>query len=144
MKKLLIVESPAKIKTISKFLGKDFRIMSTVGHIIDLPQNRLGITMDGTIDIEYVVIKDKEKIIEDIVKAAKSADEIYLAPDPDREGEIIAWHVEQSNLKAIKKKKSDIHRITFNEITKGQLKSHRSSIASGYAKSCSPTSTPCS
>jgi DNA topoisomerase-1 len=117
MKKLLIVESPAKIKTISKFLGKDFKIMSTLGHIKDLPQKAMGVTINGTITIEYDVIEGKDKLIADIVKAAKSANEIYLAPDPDREGEIIAWHVEQEVLKAIKDKKR-IHRITFNEITK--------------------------
>ena len=95
MKKLLIVESPAKIKTIGKFLGKDFKIMSTMGHVKDLPENRIGVTMDGSIDIEYVILENKEKTIADICKAASTSDEIYLAPDPDREGEIIAWHVDQ-------------------------------------------------
>lgn len=120
MKKLLIVESPAKIKTIKKFLGNDFIIMSTVGHIKDLPKKELGITIkpnDG-IDIDYVVIEDKQKVIDDIAKAAAKADEIFLAPDPDREGEIIAWHVEQEIAKVVKKNKGKIHRITFNEITK--------------------------
>lgn len=117
MKKLIIVESPSKIKTISSFLGKSFKILSTLGHIKDLPSKKMGVTMDGGIDIEYTVIEDKDKLIADIVKAAKDAEEIYLAPDPDREGEIIAWHVEQEIKKAIKKK-SNIHRISFNEITK--------------------------
>ena len=122
MKKLLIVESPAKIKTIKKFLGPDFTIMSTVGHIKDLPKKKIGITMHNTgknkdIDIEYVVVEDKEKLISDLNKAAARADEIYLAPDPDREGEIIAWHVEQE-FKNVVKNKAIIHRITFNEITK--------------------------
>jgi DNA topoisomerase I len=116
MKKLLIVESPAKIKTINKFLGKDFKIMSTVGHIKDLPQKKLGITMNGSIELEYVPIEDKDKVIAEINKAAKQASEIYLAPDPDREGEIIAWHVEQEIRDAVKGKVA-IHRITFNEIT---------------------------
>ncbi|HZW61857.1 MAG TPA: type I DNA topoisomerase [Candidatus Babeliales bacterium] len=120
MKKLLIVESPAKIKTISKFLGKDFKIMSTVGHIMDLPKNKLGITMDGSIDLEYVVIDDKEKVIADICKEASKSDEIYLAPDPDREGEIIAFHIGQQIAKVVKKKEK-IHRITFNEITKSAI-----------------------
>ena len=117
MKKLLIVESPAKIKTISKFLGNDFKIMSTMGHIKDLPPKKLGVTINGSIDIEYVAIENKDKTIADICKAASVADEIYLAPDPDREGEIIAWHVEQE-IKKVLKKKAQIHRIAFNEITK--------------------------
>lgn len=116
MKKLLIVESPAKIKTISKFLGKDFKIMSTMGHIKDLPTKKTGVTINGSIEIDYVPIENKDKTIAEICKAASAADEIYLAPDPDREGEIIAWHVEQEVKKVAKKAK--IHRITFNEITK--------------------------
>ncbi len=117
MKKLLIVESPAKIKTIAKFLGKDFKIMSTVGHIKDLPTKKLGVTINGTITIDYVVIENKDKIIADICKEAQKSDEIYLAPDPDREGEIIAWHIEQE-IKKVVKDKAKIYRITFNEITK--------------------------
>ncbi|MEX0849724.1 MAG: type I DNA topoisomerase [Candidatus Dependentiae bacterium] len=118
MKKLLIVESPAKIKTISKFLGSDFKIMSTVGHIMDLPSKKLGVTLnDDTIELEYVPLDRKERVIADICKAAATAQEIYLAPDPDREGEIIAWHIGQEIEKLIKDK-SRIHRITFNEITK--------------------------
>ncbi len=121
MKKLLIVESPAKIKTISKFLGHDFRIMSTLGHVKDLPSERLGITMNGTIDLEYVILEKKDKLLADIRKAAALADEIYLAPDPDREGEIIAWHVNQEIVKSAPKK-SKIHRISFNEITSEAVK----------------------
>jgi DNA topoisomerase I len=119
MKKLLIVESPAKIKTIAKFLGKEFSIMSTVGHIKDLPKKTLGITMGNTIELEYVTIDKKDKTIKDLVKEAKSCDEIYLAPDPDREGEIIAWHAEQEILKVAKPEQ--IHRISFNEITKSAI-----------------------
>lgn len=120
MKKLLIVESPAKIKTISKFLGKDFTVLSTMGHIKDLPSNRLGVTMEPTITLEYVVLDKKDKVIADIRKQAKSADEILLAPDPDREGEIIAYHVAQELLSIIKDP-AKIRRITFNEITKPAL-----------------------
>ncbi|KKP29317.1 MAG: topoisomerase protein [candidate division TM6 bacterium GW2011_GWF2_30_66] len=116
-KKLLIVESPAKIKTISKFLGDDFRIMSTVGHIKDLPKKELGVSINGTIDIKYVAMENKDKVIADICKAASVSDQIFLAPDPDREGEIIAWHAEQEILKVVKDK-NKIKRITFNEITK--------------------------
>lgn len=117
MKKLLIVESPAKIKTISKFLGKDFKIMSTIGHIKDLPKNKLGITIDKTIELEYVPMEDKDKVIADICKEASKCDEIYLGTDPDREGEIIAWHIGQE-IKKVAKKKAVIYRITYNEITK--------------------------
>jgi DNA topoisomerase-1 len=117
MKKLLIVESPAKIKTISKFLGKEFKIMSTVGHIKDLPPKKLGVTINGSIELEYVIIEGKEKVIADICKEASKCGEIYLAPDPDREGEIIAWHI-GSEIEKVIKDKEIIHRITFNEITK--------------------------
>jgi DNA topoisomerase-1 len=120
-KKLLIVESPAKIKTISKFLDKEFVILSTMGHVKDLPSKKVGVTIDGkdgkTITIDYVVLDKKDKVIADIVKAAKGASEIYLAPDPDREGEIIAWHVAQDIEKVVKNPQI-IHRISFNEITK--------------------------
>ena len=117
MKNLIIVESPAKIKTISKFLGKDYKILSTLGHIKDLPQKEIGVTIGDTIDIHYVTLEGKEKTIADICKEAQKADHIYLAPDPDREGEIIAWHVEQE-VKRVVKDSSIIKRITFNEITK--------------------------
>lgn len=122
MKKLLIVESPAKIKTISKFLGKDFKIMSTVGHIKDLPPKKIGveITDDNHIEIDYQVLEDKEKVIAEICKAAHGSDIIYLAPDPDREGEIIAWHIGQ-DIEKVAKKNAEIQRITFNEITKSAI-----------------------
>lgn len=116
MKKLLIVESPSKIKTISKFLPKDFTILSTVGHIKDLPTKKLGVTINGEIKLEYVVMANKDKVISDIVKEAKKSDEVYLAPDPDREGEIIAWHVAQEIEKIVPENK--IFRIKYNEITK--------------------------
>lgn len=115
-KKLLIVESPAKIKTISKFLGNDFKIMSTVGHIKDLPKKSLGIDIDGDITLKYVTLEGKEKTIAQICKEASGAEIIYLAPDPDREGEIIAWHIGQEIAKVVKDK-SKIKRISFNEIT---------------------------
>lgn len=119
MKKLLIVESPAKIKTINKFLDRNFRVMSTVGHIKDLPPRKLGVeqTPAGQITLEYETIKDKARVIADIVKAAQQCDTIYLAPDPDREGEIIAWHIGHEIAKALPAS-AQIYRITFNEITK--------------------------
>lgn len=117
--KLLIVESPSKIKTISKFLGKDFKIMSTFGHVKDLPPRKLGITRndDGSITLDYTVIKDKATTIADICKQASKCSEIYLASDPDREGEIIAWHIGQEIGKVFSAP-DRIHRIVFNEITK--------------------------
>ncbi len=118
--KLLIVESPAKIKTLSKFLGKSFKIMSTFGHVKDLPKKRLGVTFDekdDSIHLEYVPIEGKEKAIADICKQASRSSEIFLASDPDREGEIISWHIGQE-IEKVKKDTSSIFRITFNEITK--------------------------
>ena len=120
MKKLLIVESPAKTKTIAQYLSKDFKIMSTLGHVKDLPQKQLGITLNAHVSIEYVTLEGKEKTLAAIKKEAKTADIIYLAPDPDREGEIIAWHVEQEIAPVIKKT-SIVHRITFNEISKAAI-----------------------
>ncbi len=116
MKKLLIVESPAKIKTIKKFLGPEFKIMSTMGHVMDLPASQMGVTRDP-ITISYVALDGKEKTIAELCKAAQGSDHVYLAPDPDREGEIIAWHMSEQIKKVIKNPKN-IHRITFNEITK--------------------------
>lgn len=114
-KNLLIVESPAKTRTLSRFLGKDFDIMATIGHILDLPKSKLGINAEKNFDPEYIVIKGKEKVIKELKKAAKNASTIYLAPDPDREGEAIAWHVANSIVKGSKAK---VVRVTFNEITK--------------------------
>jgi len=117
MKKLVIVESPAKTKTISKFLGKDYKIISTMGHIKDLPTKKLGVTINGSIDIDYVVIEGKKDTINTIRKEARTADEVFIAPDPDREGEIIAWHVDQE-IENVVKNPDKIYRIAFNEITK--------------------------
>lgn len=117
MPKLLIVESPAKIKTIGKFLGKEFKIMSTFGHIKDLPSGKLGVTItDDHIDLEYVPLPDKADVIAQICKQARTCDEVFLASDPDREGEIISWHIGQEVEKVLKN--GTMHRITFNEITK--------------------------
>lgn len=119
MKKLVIVESPAKVKTITKFLGKHFKVMSTLGHIKDLPTDELGVSIDKTIDITYTVLEKKDKVIADICKEASNATDIFVAPDPDREGEIIAWHIAQEIEKV--NKKGAIHRIAFNEITKDAI-----------------------
>ncbi len=112
---LVIVESPTKCKTLTRYLGKDYDILATVGHIRDLPKSRLGVDTEKDFQPEYQVIKGKEKIIARLRKAARKAKAIYLAPDPDREGEAIAWHVAQS-LKD--DTKADILRVAFNEITK--------------------------
>jgi len=115
-KNLLIVESPAKSKTLKKFLGRDYEVLPTIGHIIDLPKSKLGVDTDDGFKIDYVVIKGKEKVIKQLKESAKKSEKIYLAPDPDREGEAIAWHVAQQ-LKNVKK----ISRVTFNEITKSAV-----------------------
>jgi DNA topoisomerase-1 len=116
-KHLLIVESPAKSRTLSRFLGKEFSIASTIGHIIDLPKSKLGVDIDNDFAPDYHVIKGKEKVIQGLKDAAKKADIVFLAPDPDREGEAIAWHV-ANQLKATKVK---CVRVTFNEITKSAV-----------------------
>lgn len=117
MKKLIIVESPAKIKTISKFLNKDFVIMATMGHIKDLPSKKIGVSMDDKgVHIEYVTLEGKEATIANICKQASTCDTIYIAPDPDREGEIIGWHISQEIAK-VAKKGTKTYRIAFNEIT---------------------------
>ncbi len=118
MSNLVIVESPAKAKTINKILGKDFTVKASVGHIRDLPAKDLGVDIENNFEPQYVVIPGKEKIIKELQKASKDADTIFLAPDPDREGEAIAWHIayeitDKKNHAANEK----IYRIVFNEIT---------------------------
>ncbi len=113
MKSLLIVESPTKVKTLSKFLGKDFTIKASVGHVKDLPKKELGVDVDNNLKPTYVVIEGKEKILKDLKKAAKKADKIYLAPDPDREGEAIAWHIAEE----LNGDSDKVFRVEFNEIT---------------------------
>ena len=122
--KLLIVESPAKIKTISKFLGKDFKIMSTFGHVRDLPERKIGITRDEkthAIELQYVTISDKKDVVASICKEASKCGEVFLASDPDREGEIIAWHIGEE-IKKVFHDPDKIYRITFNEITEPAIK----------------------
>ena len=90
---LVIVESPAKAKTIQKYLGKGFTVEASLGHVKDLPKSTLGVDVDNEFETEYIVIPGKEKVLTRLKKLALSADHIYLAPDPDREGEAIAWHL---------------------------------------------------
>src|SRR6266705_2348387 len=111
-KKLVIVESPAKAKTIEKFLGKDFEVKASMGHIMDLPKKGLGVNTRKDFTPQYEVIEKKDKLIDDLKAASKRADEVILAPDPDREGEFIAWSLKQTlGLQ-------NPHRAVFNEITK--------------------------
>ena len=92
-KNLVIVESPAKAKTIEKFLGKDFKVQSSFGHIADLPSKELGVDVDGDFTPKYMSLYDKKKLVADLKKEAKKAEMVWLASDEDREGEAIAWHL---------------------------------------------------
>lgn len=110
-KKTLIVESPTKARTISRYLGRDFTVVSTVGHVRDLPKSSLGVELEGDFEPQYQIIKGKTKTIKQIKDAVRDAEEIYLAPDPDREGEAIAWHVAEIL-------KRPVRRVEFHEITR--------------------------
>ena len=118
-KSLVIVESPAKAKTINKYLGDDFKVMASMGHVRDLPTNRLGVEVEEEFSPEYIVMPSKKKVITELKSEAKKADAIYLAPDPDREGEAISWHLEAEVIP----KKKPVYRVMFNEITKTAVKS---------------------
>lgn len=110
---LLIVESPSKAKTISGYLGKEFRILATLGHVADLPKTTLGLDLKNDFEPEYVVLPGKKKVLSEIVKAAKESEKIFLATDPDREGEFISAYIRDRI-----KKKSNVYRIRFTEITR--------------------------
>ncbi|MEW6213938.1 MAG: type I DNA topoisomerase [Nitrospirota bacterium] len=118
MNDLVIVESPAKAKTLHKILGKGFTVKASIGHIKDLPEKDIGVDVNNNFKPHYVVIPGKEKVIKELKKASKEADKIFLAPDPDREGEAIAWHI-ATEISDNKSPMPDgkIYRITFNEIT---------------------------
>jgi len=117
-KSLVIVESPAKAKTIEKYLGKGFEVLASVGHIMDLPKNDIGVELEHrTFEPTLIVSPGKEKVVAALKKAAAKADEIFLAPDPDREGEAIAYHL-ALQLGTNAKERKKIRRVTFNEITK--------------------------
>ena len=117
-KSLVIVESPAKARTINKFLGKDFTVLASVGHIKDLPKSKLGVDVEKGFEPHYEVIKSKSNTIKELKQAGKKADRIYLAPDPDREGEAIAWHIAEE----VDKKREKSRRVLFNEITEKAVK----------------------
>ncbi|MDA3834243.1 MAG: toprim domain-containing protein, partial [Spirochaetales bacterium] len=113
-KSLIIVESPAKARTLQRYLGKNFIVKASVGHIRDLPVKTLGVDVDDDFKPQYVTIRGKSKIIDELKSAARKADDIYLAPDPDREGEAIAHHIAHCVAKA----KKPMHRVLFHELTK--------------------------
>ena len=118
--KLVIVESPAKAKTIDKYLGKDYQVIASFGHLRDLPAKDGSVLPDKDFEMTWASEAKGEKHIKDIISAISRADEVYLASDPDREGEAIAWHIVQE---LTKRKKLNIpyHRVVFNEITKSAV-----------------------
>lgn len=118
---LVIVESPAKVKTIKKFLGSNFEVDASNGHVRDLPKSQLGIDVDHDYEPKYITIRGKGDILAKLRKEVKKADKIYLATDPDREGEAISWHLMKA-LKLDEAKGKKVYRITFNEITKNAVK----------------------
>ena len=117
-KYLVIVESPAKVKTIKKFLGKNYEVMASNGHVRDLPKSQLGIDVEHDYEPKYITIRGKGEILAKLRKEAKKADKVYLATDPDREGEAISWHLS----KALKLEDKKMYRISFNEITQSAVK----------------------
>ncbi|MCH8871723.1 DNA topoisomerase I, partial [candidate division KSB1 bacterium] len=117
-KSLVIVESNAKIKTIGKFLGKDYQVLSSVGHVKDLPKQRLGVDVEDNFKPEYITIRGKGKVLSQLRKSAITVDNVFIATDPDREGEAIASHLAEE----MKVKKDKIFRVMFNEITEKAVK----------------------
>ena len=117
-KNLVIVESPAKAKTIKKFLGSGYEVIASQGHVRDLPKSQLGVSVEDDFEPKYITIRGKGDILAELRKAAKKADKVYLATDPDREGEAISWHLQ----KMLKLDENEADRITFNEITKNAIK----------------------
>src|SRR5882762_11304017 len=111
---LVVVESPAKAKTIKKYLGSGYTVKASVGHVMDLPKSKIGVDVENNFQPVYEVIESKKKIVAELKAAAKSADRLLLATDPDREGEAIAWHVYEQ----LKRTKIPAQRILVNEITK--------------------------
>src|SRR4030067_2288723 len=116
-KGLIIVESPTKVKTIQKFVGGDYVIKASVGHIKDLPEGELGVDLEKDFEPHYVAIPGKGKIIRELKRASKDVKNIYLGPDPAREGEAIAWHIAEE----IGNGNKNIYRVLFTELTKGAV-----------------------
>lgn len=119
-KYLVIVESPAKVKTVKKFLGSNYEVAASMGHVRDLPKSRLGIDVEHDFEPKYITIRGKGDLLASLRKSAKKAEKVYLATDPDREGEAISWHL--TNALNLEKNGKKIYRITFNEITKNAVK----------------------
>src|SRR5699024_1541305 len=117
-KYLVIVESPAKVKTIKKFLGSNYEVLASNGHVRDLPKSQLGIDIEHGYEPKYITIRGKGDVLAKLRKEVKKADKVYLATDPDREGEAISWHLAQ----ALKLEEKEIHLISLNEITKYEVK----------------------
>ena len=115
---LVIVESPAKVKTIKKFLGSSYVVVASNGHVRDLPKSTLGIDVEHDFEPKYITIRGKGDVLAALRKEVKKADKVYLATDPDREGEAIAWHL----YIALKLEEKKVYRISFNEITKNAVK----------------------
>ena len=126
-KNLVIVESPAKARTLSKLLGREYSLKASMGHVRDLPKSQLGVDIDQGFTPKYVVPRAKSKIVNELKQAAKAASTVYLATDPDREGEAISWHLEQ----VTKSNRIPYRRVVFHEITKEAIErafSHPRSI----------------
>ncbi|MDT3392327.1 MAG: DNA topoisomerase I, partial [Bacillota bacterium] len=117
-KNLVIVESPSKAKTIEKYLGRNYKVVASLGHIRDLPKSKMGVDFENNYEPHYISIRGKGDVIKDLKKYAKKAEHVYLASDPDREGEAIAWHV--SHILGLDP--AGKNRVTFNEITKDAVK----------------------
>ena len=120
-KNLVIVESPAKAKTINKYLGSDFDVLASYGHVRDLVNKDGSVLPDEDFAMKWQLGDRADKNVRDIKKAVKKAEALYLAPDPDREGEAIAWHIYELLNEADLLKGKEVHRVTFNEITKGAV-----------------------
>ena len=115
---LVIVESPTKVKTIKKFLGSNYHVVASNGHVRDLPKSQLGINVDGDYEPRYITIRGKGELLSALRKEVKKADKIFLATDPDREGEAISWHLTH----ALNMEGKKVYRTSFNEITKNAVK----------------------
>src|SRR5476649_1221549 len=116
-KVLVIVESPAKVKTINKILGSKYKVTASMGHLIDLPKSTIGVDVDHDFEAKFIVVRDKMKTMSKLKKEAKDVDEIVIATDPDREGEAIGWNLVQHIAKGKK-----VSRVVFHEITKDAVK----------------------
>src|SRR5437773_2418114 len=117
-KSLIIVESPAKARTINKYLGRGYTVLASIGHVKDLPKSKFGIDVEHDFAPDYVVIRGKTKVLSEIKKKAKEVDKVFIATDPDREGEAIAWHIAEE----LNGRKGRVFRVLFNEITESAIK----------------------